>query len=93
MLTKKERIAFNAGHAQGVRDTVAQEKERLALSTAMLIKETANIARGGDHKCSTSGIALAEGMPHANSKCFACALVSFVAATIEAINDTSGPTE
>ena len=57
---------------------VAQDNARLQVSTALLIAEVANIIRGDRHECTTSGIALAVDMPHANGRCYACAVVAFV---------------
>ena len=70
--------SYNRGYDDGKRDVVAHDKTRMEMSTALLIAEVANIARGGDHTCSTSGIALAVGMSHSNGRCFACAVVAFV---------------
>ena len=102
-MSKKEILAFNRGYDDGVRDTVRQDRERLRLATGLLIREVAGIIRGDPHLCSTSGIALAVDMPHANGRCYACALVSFtgdasvaeyiaVAATISAATANDGPT-
>ena len=103
-MSKKEVLAYNRGRQDALQDVVAQDNARLQISTALLIAEVANIIRGGDHQCTTSGIALADDMPHANGRCYACAVVAFVgdasvaeyqrvAATIEAINDNGGPSE
>ena len=76
----------------------------MRLATGLLIREVAGIIRGDSHECSISGIAMAADMPHANGRCYACALVSFtgdasvaeyirVAATIAAATASGGPTE
>lgn len=98
------RAAFNEGYQAGIVDTVGQDKARLGLATALVIAEVANIIRGGAHKCSEAGIGMAEDMPHANGRCYSCALVSFVgdasvseyqriSTNIAAMNDNAGPTE
>ena len=68
---------FKRGWKAGIVDAVGQDRERLQLATAMLIAEIASIIRGDDHQCSESGIALAEDMPHAGQRCYACALIAF----------------
>ena len=98
------RAAFNEGFQAGTVDTVGQDKARLNFATELVIAEVANVIRGGPHECTKSGVGLADGMPHANGRCYACAVVSFVgdasvseyqrvAATIAAMNDNAGPTE
>ena len=77
-MSRKETLAYNRGRDDGVQDVVAQDKERWRIATALIVAEVANIIHGGDHQCSESGIALAVDMPHANGRCYACAVVSFV---------------
>ena len=77
-MSKATIMAYNRGRQDALQDVVAQDNARLQVSTALLIAEVANIIRGGHHECTTSGIALAVDMPHANGRCYACAVVSFV---------------
>ena len=103
-MSKATIMAYNRGRQDALQDVVAQDNARLQVSTALLISEVANIIRGGHHECTTSGIALAVDMPHANGRCYACAVVAFVGdasvaeyqrvvANIAAVDASAGPGE
>ena len=66
------------GKRIGVRDMVAQDRERLAFASALLLAELLSIARGDDHDCrpESMGAALASGMPRADGRCCECAIVT-----------------
>ena len=98
------RKSFNEGYQAGIVDQVGQDKARLALATGLVIAEIANIIRGGAHVCTAAGFALAVDIPHANGRCYACAVVAFVGdasvaeyqrvvANIAAVDASAGPGE